>query len=49
MPGDVEQEFEDYLKGGRLEHGLLRVRCDSCHAEHLVAFRHFPRNIYRCM
>jgi hypothetical protein len=23
---------------GRLEHGFLRVRCDTCHAEHLVAF-----------
>ncbi len=23
---------------GCLEHGFLRMRCDSCHAEHLVAF-----------
>ena len=38
LPGYVEQEFEDYLKCGRLEHGFLRVRCDACHAEHLVAF-----------
>jgi hypothetical protein len=38
LPGYVEQEFEDYLKCGRLEHGFLRVRFDSCHAEHLVAF-----------
>ncbi len=38
LAGYVEQEFEDYLKCGRLEHGFLRVRCDSCHAEHLVAF-----------
>ena len=38
LPGYVEQEFEDYLKCGRLEHGFLRVRCDNCHAEHLVAF-----------
>jgi WD40 repeat protein len=38
LPGYVEREFEDYLKCGRLEHGFLRVRCDSCHAEHLVAF-----------
>lgn len=37
-PGYVEQEFEDYLKGGRIEHGFLRVRCDSFQAEHLVAF-----------
>jgi hypothetical protein len=38
LPRYVEQEFEDYLKCGRLEHGFLRVRCDTCHAEHLVAF-----------
>jgi hypothetical protein len=38
LPGYVEQEFEDYLRCGCLEHGFLRVRCDSCHAEHLVAF-----------
>ena len=25
-------------KCGRLEHGFWRVRCESCHAEHLVAF-----------
>ncbi len=31
-------EFESYLKCGQLEHGFLRVRCDTCHAEHLVAF-----------
>ena len=38
LPGYVEREFEAYLKCGRLEHGFLRVRCDGCHAEHLVAF-----------
>lgn len=38
LPGYVQQEFEAYLKCGRLEHGFLRVRCDTCHAEHLVAF-----------
>ncbi len=31
-------DFDDYLKCGRLEHGFLRVRCDSCHHEKLVAF-----------
>ncbi len=36
LPGYVQQQFEDYLKCGRLEHSFLRVRCDSCHAEHLV-------------
>lgn len=38
LPGYVRREFEDYLKCGRLEHGFVRVRCDTCHAEHLVAF-----------
>lgn len=36
--GYVQREFEDYLKCGRLEHGFLRARCESCHAERLVAF-----------
>jgi ribosomal protein S27E len=34
----VHREFEAYLKCGRLEHGFLRVRCDKCHFERLVAF-----------
>ena len=38
LPAQVQREFEDYLKCGRLEHGFLRVRCADCHAERLVAF-----------
>ncbi len=38
LPGYVVREFEEYLKCGRLEHGFLRVRCESCHHEKLVAF-----------
>ena len=38
LPLHVHQEFEAYLKCGRLEHGFLRVRCDSCHFDRLVAF-----------
>ena len=38
LPGYVQREFEDFLKCGRLDHGFLRVRCESCHVEHLVAF-----------
>ena len=38
LPDYVSREFEDYLKCGRLEHGFLRVRCESCHHEKLVAF-----------
>lgn len=37
-PRNVQREFEDYLQCVLLEHGFLRVRCESCHAEHLVAF-----------
>jgi len=38
LPKFVTQEFEEYLKCGRLEHGFLRVRCESCHDEKLLAF-----------
>jgi hypothetical protein len=38
LPLHVHQEFKAYLKCGRLEHGFLRVRCDNCHFERLVAF-----------
>ena len=38
VPGYVAREFEEYLKCGRLEHGFLRVRCEVCHQERLVAF-----------
>ncbi|QKK01921.1 MAG: hypothetical protein HND55_04145 [Pseudomonadota bacterium] len=38
LPGHVRQAFDAYLQCGRLEHGFLRLRCDTCHAEHLLAF-----------
>ena len=38
LPTHVHQAFEAYLKCGRLEHGFLRVRCDTCQLERLVAF-----------
>jgi len=38
LPDSVQEEFEAYLKCGRLEEGFLRVRCEACHAEKLVAF-----------
>jgi ribosomal protein S27E len=38
LPDHVRREFDDYLKCGQLEHGFLRVRCDTCHFERLVAF-----------
>ena len=38
LPQYVQNEFEAYLKCGRLEHGFLRVQCESCPHEQLVAF-----------
>lgn len=38
LPEYVQEEFEAYLKCGRLDGGFLRVRCEQCHAEKLVAF-----------
>ena len=38
LPGYVQEEFDAYLKCGRLGHGFLRLRCTTCHAERLVAF-----------
>ena len=31
LPDYVRQEFDEYLKCGRLEHGFLRVQCNTCH------------------
>ena len=38
LPVHIQQEFAEYLKCGRLEHGFLRVQCNECHHEHMVAF-----------
>ncbi len=38
LPDFVTKEFEEYLRCGILAHGFLRAQCESCHAEHLVAF-----------
>ena len=38
LPGYVQQEFTEFLKCSLLKHGFLRVRCESCHHEKLVAF-----------
>nr|WP_255417696.1 transposase zinc-binding domain-containing protein [Glaciecola sp. KUL10] len=37
LPYHVEKEFGEFLKCGRLEHGFLRVVCDDCKRERLVA------------
>jgi len=46
LPSYVQRESEEFLKCGRLEHGFLRLRCESCHAEHLVAFSGKRRGFY---
>ena len=38
LPRHVTREFDEYLGCGRLEHGFVRVRCEDCRHEHLVAF-----------
>ena len=38
LPHFVREEFEAYLECGRLEYGFLRVKCDACRHEKLVAF-----------
>ena len=38
LPEYVREEFETYLRCGVLEHGFLRVVCEQCRAERLVAY-----------
>jgi hypothetical protein len=38
LPAFVHNEFRSYLRCGLLEHGFLRVKCNGCKFEHLVAF-----------
>ena len=38
LPAFVHNEFRSYLQCGMLKHGFLRVKCNGCRFEHLVAF-----------
>ncbi|MFT7547902.1 MAG: ribosomal protein S27E [Candidatus Azotimanducaceae bacterium] len=38
LPAFVRNEFRSYLRCGLSEHGFLRVKCNGCRIEHLVAF-----------
>ena len=38
LPEYVQREFDEFLTCGRLEHGFLRVRCEDCKHDRLVAF-----------
>jgi len=43
----AKRDYHFYLKCGRLEHGFLRVRCENCHKEHLVAISCKRRGLLR--
>ena len=38
LPKHITQEFEAFLRCGVLAHGFLRLRCEDCKREKLVAF-----------
>lgn len=38
FPKYIHDEFDSYLKCGILAHGFLRLACNSCDKEHVVAF-----------
>ena len=38
LPRYVRDEFDSYLRCGRLEHGFVRAKCAQCRHEHVVAF-----------
>jgi hypothetical protein len=38
FPAYVQRECYDYLQGGVLAHGFLRLGCDTCHKELRLAF-----------
>jgi hypothetical protein len=38
LPAYVERELYDYVRCGVLAHGFLRLGCDTCHHELLLAF-----------
>ena len=38
VPRFVEREFRAYVACGMLEHGFVRVHCDACGCDRLVAF-----------
>jgi len=37
LPAFVTRELRAYLRGGRLEHGCVHVRCEQCGDEMVVA------------
>ncbi len=49
LPTHIKKEFDAYLKCGRLEYDFLRVRCEECHHERLVAFSCKKRGLLRAI
>jgi hypothetical protein len=47
LPAFVHDEFRRYLRCGMLKHGFLRVKCNGCRFEHLVAFSCKHRGLCR--
>ena len=45
LPHYIQQEIEAFLRCGRLAQGFLRVRCEDCRHERLVAFSCKKRGI----
>jgi Transposase zinc-binding domain len=45
LPTFVTDEFDAFLECGILAHGFLRLRCDGCKEEKLVAFSCPPRGL----
>jgi hypothetical protein len=38
LPKHVTREFDEYVKCGILAHGFVRLKCEDCKAERLIAF-----------
>ena len=42
LPEYVREKLEAFLRCGVLDNGFLRVVCEHCHAERLLAFCQLP-------
>ena len=43
LPKHVTDEFDAFVKCGVLAHGFLRLKCESCSHERIVAFSCYPQ------
>ena len=48
LPRFVEREFRGFLECGILAHGFLRVHCDACGRDRIVAFSFKGRGYAEC-